>query len=96
MLEQLTDGQMKTLTSFIYVQGNEFCDALYKQIKDYLKVRPPLLELKLINVALFNGNLMNNLLVDLRNDFKLTTLCLSKVGLGTMAVETIAGILKAR
>ena len=30
MLEQLTPGQMKTLTSFIYVHGNEFCDALYK------------------------------------------------------------------
>ena len=30
MLQQLTGGQMKTLTSFIYVEGNEFCDRLYK------------------------------------------------------------------
>ena len=87
---------MKSLQSFVYVDGNEFTDALYKQIKKYLGVRPPLLELKLVNVTLFNSNLMNNLLTDLRDDFKLNTLVLSKVGLGTLAAETISALLKAR
>lgn len=54
------------------------------------------MELKLVNIAIFNSNLMNNLLIDLRQEFKLDTLCLSKVGLGTVAVDIIAAILKAR
>jgi Leucine-rich repeat (LRR) protein len=87
----------KPIKSIIYGNKNEFNKECFDKIKDiYLSRAEPynLEELKLIDVKIRDKGVLFDMLNHMKNDFFLKSLCLSKVNLDKINVNSLCNILE--